>query len=68
VLMDVKMPVMDGLTATRQICKKHPYTQIILLTNSLLSDELLAIQNEGICKYVPKVASPQDIVKLIARA
>lgn len=32
VLMDVRMPVMDGVAATREICQRFPETQIIILT------------------------------------
>jgi NarL family two-component system response regulator LiaR len=34
VLMDIHMPVMDGLTATRIIVKKHPHIYVIILTYS----------------------------------
>jgi len=32
VVMDIKMPVMDGITALQQIKKKHPDTEVVLLT------------------------------------
>lgn len=32
VLMDVEMPVKDGLTATREICEAYPRAQILIVT------------------------------------
>lgn len=32
VLMDIRMPVMDGVTATQQICQQFPGTKILILT------------------------------------
>jgi two-component system, NarL family, response regulator LiaR len=35
VLMDVRMPIMDGLTATSIITQQHPEIKVVILTNSL---------------------------------
>lgn len=54
VLMDISMPVMDGLQATRQICREIPTTQVVILTMSEEEDNLFqAIQN-GARGYVLK--------------
>ena len=34
ILMDVSMPIMDGVTATRLIAKRSPHIRILILTNS----------------------------------
>ena len=45
VLMDIKMPIMDGLEATKAIKEKHPDLPIIALTaNAFDSDRQLAMQ------------------------
>ena len=33
VLMDVAMPKKDGLTATREICARHPSARVVIVTN-----------------------------------
>jgi DNA-binding NarL/FixJ family response regulator len=38
VLMDLLMPVMDGVTATRAICQQHPHIKILILTS--LADQV----------------------------
>jgi DNA-binding NarL/FixJ family response regulator len=46
VLMDITMPVMDGLQATRQIARELPGTRVVILTMSEDEDNLFeTIQN-----------------------
>ena len=40
VLMDIRMPLMDGIKATRQIKEMHPQTQVVILT-TYNEDELI---------------------------
>jgi CheY-like chemotaxis protein len=54
VLMDVAMPRMDGITATRQIISAAPMARIIILTNFAHEDLRRAAQAAGACGYVLK--------------
>ena len=66
VLMDVRMPEMDGLTALQQIKETHPQTFVLIMTaHSNLNDAVIAIK-EGAYDYVEKPVSAEklsDIVK-----
>ena len=68
VLMDVRMPVMDGIAATRKIKQELPLTIVLMLTAleepQLLSEALRA----GAGGYVLKHAGREEVVAAIRRA
>ncbi len=67
VLMDMRMPVMDGLSATRAIRERGDATPIIAMTaNALESDRLECIQS-GMNDFVPKPFEPADLHAAIER-
>jgi CheY-like chemotaxis protein len=63
VLMDVQMPVMDGLTATRHIRQIAPWLPVIGLTAHALQDELERCLAAGM---VERVVKPVDLDLLVA--
>ncbi len=66
VLMDIKMPGMDGISATREIMKKRNYPVIGL---TMHSEETFASKmlEAGARGYVLKNAGSEELVKAIAR-
>lgn len=54
VLMDVKMPRMDGLTATRQVLQSHPQARIIIVTDYDDDEVRGAAREAGACAYALK--------------
>lgn len=65
VLIDIHMPVMDGLTATRRIKEKFPKTSVIVLT--LYNNEQYVIEavKAGAAGYLLKNASRDEISRTI---
>jgi len=54
VLMDIRMPVCDGLEATRRIKALRPEMKIVMLTTSAEDDDLFEAIRSGACGYLLK--------------
>ncbi len=54
VLMDISMPVMNGLAATRLIKAQRPEMKIVILTTSAEDDDLFEAIKSGACGYLLK--------------
>jgi len=67
VLMDIKMPVMDGLEATKQIKASHPDLPVIALTaNAFDSDRALALE-AGCNDFLSKPVSGEACISAIKK-
>ena len=65
VLMDIRMPGMTGIEATRQILQAQPNARILVLTMSEDDDSLFAAMRAGARGYLPKDADSEDLVRAI---
>ena len=65
VLMDVTMPVMDGVEATRVIKKSENPPPILALTIHEGPDYFFQMLQAGASGYVPKRAAPDDLLRAI---
>jgi len=63
VLLDVRMPIMDGLEATRQIKARWPEIKIVVLTMHLLHRD--AARAAGTDAFLLKGGSAEELVKTI---
>jgi two-component system, NarL family, response regulator LiaR len=68
VLMDLVMPVMDGLTAIKTIKQTHPGTEIIALTSFADDEKVFTALRSGATGYLLKDVQPNDLVKAILAA
>lgn len=67
VMMDLKMPVCDGLTATRRIKADHPTLPVVMLTaNAFESDRESAMQ-AGCDDFMAKPVNSDRCLKLIEK-
>jgi DNA-binding NarL/FixJ family response regulator len=65
VLMDIDMPNMNGLEATRLVRKEFPKVRVLILSVHSNKEYVLQIIRSGAQGYVLKDASPADLVRAI---
>jgi DNA-binding NarL/FixJ family response regulator len=65
VLMDLSMPVMDGIEATSAISKRFPEAKIVVLTSFSDQQRVIAALDAGAEGYVLKHADPEQILAAI---
>ena len=64
-LMDLKMPVMNGVIATRAIAEKYPSTKILILTTFNDDDWVFEAIRSGASGYLLKDRPRQELIKAI---
>jgi RNA polymerase sigma factor (sigma-70 family) len=65
VLMDIVMPNMDGLEATRRIRKQSPETKVIVLTQYEDREYVLPVIEAGASGFISKVAASSELASAI---
>lgn len=61
VLMDVGMPLLDGIEAARQICSENPMQRIIMLTSHDSEEDIFAAISAGAGGYCLKDVAPDRL-------
>ncbi len=65
VLMDVQMPVLDGIEATRRIVAEHPDVRVVVLTTFDRDDYLFDALAAGASGFLLKNADPDELVAAV---
>jgi two-component system response regulator NreC len=65
VLMDIGMPVMNGLEATRRLQKEAPDAKVLVLTQYEDSEYILSVLRAGAKGYIAKTATASELVSAI---
>lgn len=62
ILMDLMMPVMNGIEATRSIIQQYPSMRIVMLTSFLEDDKVYQSIEAGAISYVLKTVSSEELI------
>jgi DNA-binding NarL/FixJ family response regulator len=68
VLMDIRMPGLDGLACLDRIRKKHPSIKVIMLSASTDEEQIAAAFKRGATAYIVKSIDPNDLPSAIRQA
>jgi CheY-like chemotaxis protein len=68
VLMDIVLPVLDGVEATREIRRKQPTIPIVGITGLAYEERALEVSNAGAVDLVDKSKLGPDLVEIVVAA
>ena len=68
VAMDIVLPVMDGVEATREIRRGQPTIPVVAITGSEYEERALEVQDAGAVDFVRKGRLDQDLVDILLAA
>lgn len=67
ILMDLMMPIMDGVEATKQITEQNPNSKIIIVTSFLDDEKIYPALKNGACGYILKTTPALEIAQVIRK-
>ena len=68
ILMDLSMPVMDGIEATKRILEADPDARVVVLTSLTDRERILGALDAGALGYLLKDAEPEELFRGIRAA
>jgi DNA-binding NarL/FixJ family response regulator len=68
VLMDIRMPVLDGLEATRRLARRHPKVRVVILTTHDLDEYVFDAMHAGASGFLLKDSPPDMLIAAIRTA
>ncbi|GAA3080505.1 response regulator transcription factor [Streptomyces olivoverticillatus] len=65
VVMDIRMPVLDGVGATEQLARALPECRVLALSTFDMDEYVVAALRAGACGFLPKDISPEELVAAV---
>lgn len=62
VIMDIRMPVLDGIAATERLTAELPGSRVLALSTFDMDEHVVGALRAGACGFLPKDISPEDLV------
>jgi len=66
VVMDIEMPVLDGVEATRRLRARNPDLPIVAVSGHDYEERVLEIRRAGADDYVRKARLPEELPRVLA--
>ena len=67
VVLDLRLPVLDGVETTREIAARHPGVRVLVLSASGEEGDVLAAIKAGATGYLVKSASREELLEAVGR-
>jgi len=68
ILMDLEMPGIGGVEATRRIAETHPTAKVVVLTSHASDEDVFPALKAGAIGYLLKHSAPEDVLQAIRQA
>jgi DNA-binding NarL/FixJ family response regulator len=67
IVMDINLPTLDGIEATRRLLSKFPSSKVLVLASSDERAQVVRAIRAGASGYLVKTAAPKEVVQAVAR-
>jgi DNA-binding NarL/FixJ family response regulator len=68
VLLDIRMPNMDGLACLGKIRERHPNIKVVILSGTDEPEQIRTALEQGACAFVVKHVDPRDLASALRQA
>ncbi len=65
VVMDVRMPIMDGIEATRRVTSLHPAPRVLVMTTFDLDEHIIDALRAGASGFLVKDSPPEELIRAL---